>query len=272
MSIIVYSYQNNVYVGGWFSAQPINILGNIYTLPPNAQSPQQFLIKYDPSGNVLWYKIINGILGSGAVAADKNGNIYLTNSYTTLTIDNISLNAEYNNAENIFIMKADSAGNILWYKKSIADVNGAGASTGGICVSPNEDVLITGSMSKTNTFGSYTLTQSSVYSDLLIVKISQPFGTGVSPINSSNGMENCEFYVFPNPAGNIVTIKISSSAKGKLILTIKNELGQTVYSENKKDFSSEYVNTIDLSRQPKGIYFVEMILGSDRRTRKIIIE
>ena len=84
--------------------------------------------------------------------------------------------------------------------------------------------------------------------------------------------KEAEINVFPNPSSNTVTIKFSSSSKGKLLLTIKDELGQTVYSENKKDFSGDYVNTIYLSKQPKGIYFVEMILGNERRTRKIIIE
>ena len=93
----------------------------------------------------------------------------------------------------------------------------------------------------------------------------------------ANGINNIkekdtEINVFPNPSGNAVTIKFSSTEKGKLLLTVKNQLGQTIYSETKKDFSGEYVNTIDLSNKPKGIYFVEMILGSERRSRKIIIE
>jgi N-acetylneuraminic acid mutarotase len=83
---------------------------------------------------------------------------------------------------------------------------------------------------------------------------------------------NATLEVFPNPASNAVTINFSASAKGKLTLNITNELGAAVYSENKKDFTGDYVNTIDLSSQPKGVYFVEMVLGSERRTKKIILE
>ena len=91
--------------------------------------------------------------------------------------------------------------------------------------------------------------------------------TGINELKNT-GMLN----VFPNPAINAVTINFSGSSKGKLVLNITNELGETVYSENKKDFAGEYINTIDLSKHPKGTYFVEMISGNERTTRKIILE
>jgi len=81
-----------------------------------------------------------------------------------------------------------------------------------------------------------------------------------------------QFNVFPNPANNGLTISFSSAIKGKFILNIMDELSQTIYTENKKDFSGEYLNTIDLSNQPKGIYFVEIFLGTERRSKKIILE
>jgi len=84
--------------------------------------------------------------------------------------------------------------------------------------------------------------------------------------------DNNEFTVFPNPANNSFTINFSSTVKDELLVTIKNELGQTIYTENKKDFTGKYVNTIDLSNQVKGIYFVEVVLGSERRSKKIILE
>ncbi len=58
----------------------------------------------------------------------------------------------------------------------------------------------------------------------------------------------------------------------QVILNLKIPLGQTVYSDSKNDFTGEYINTIDLGKEPKGIYFVEMILGNERRARKLILE
>ena len=77
------------------------------------------------------------------------------------------------------------------------------------------------------------------------------------------------FSIFPNPSTGKFTIQSSEKISS---LTIKNELGQTIYSESKKDFAGEYNSTIDLSNQPKGVYFIDMLCGNERRTRKIILE
>jgi hypothetical protein len=113
-------------------------------------------------------------------------------------------------------------------------------------------------------------------------------GTGVGSVNNidfweySPGMTAINelktsslLNVFPNPAGNAVTITFKApTLKGEspLTISIKNELGVTVYSENKKGFSGDYVNTIDLSKQPKGTYFIEMILGNQKQSKKIVLQ
>jgi len=260
---------NNIYIGGWFSAIPINILGTVYSSNYPSNPVPQFLIKYAPTGNILWYKVITGDLGKGGIATDKNGNIYLTSAYTTLTIDNLNLSAPYNNATNLFIMKADSTGNILWYKNSTANTSGAGATGVAICLS-GADIYTTGFMTGTNSFDSFTLTQLSTYSDLLLTKVSQ---TNSASVPSSIIKEKMsELNVFPNPASHSIAINFSSSVKGNLILNITNELGQTVYAESKKDFSGEYANTIDLSKQPAGIYFVKILADTRSATRKIVLK
>ena len=97
-----------------------------------------------------------------------------------------------------------------------------------------------------------------------------------TPSSESTGMNeiknNIDLNIFPNPSSNKVTINFSSSVKDKLQLKITNSLGEIIYSESKKDFSGEYVNTFDLSQQPKGVYFLEAIIGEERRTRKIILQ
>src|SRR6267378_4079780 len=96
------------------------------------------------------------------------------------------------------------------------------------------------------------------------------FSLNVSMTGMNEIKNDVMLNVFPNPASKNITIIFSTSTKNKLLLKITNELGETIFSETKKDFSGKYVNTIDLSKQPKGIYFVEMIFGSERRTKKII--
>ncbi len=81
-----------------------------------------------------------------------------------------------------------------------------------------------------------------------------------------------EINVFPNPANNIFTISYQPAIPSDVTLTIKDTNGQVVYSDTQTQVSQTYQKTVDLSVQPNGIYFVEMISGNERRTGKIIIE
>lgn len=78
--------------------------------------------------------------------------------------------------------------------------------------------------------------------------------------------------VFPNPAANQITIIYTASYTQKLFLTIKNALGQTVYTDNNTNFSGTYNKTVDLGYNSKGIYFVEIICGNECITNKILLE
>jgi hypothetical protein len=55
-------------------------------------------------------------------------------------------------------------------------------------------------------------------------------------------------------------------------ITITNLLGEKVYQQAISDKGIANSIAVDLSSQPKGIYFVEAIIGNKRKTEKIIIE
>lgn len=44
----------------------------------NGSSPSMFIVKYDPSGNVLWATITPGQIQINAITTDALGNIYVT--------------------------------------------------------------------------------------------------------------------------------------------------------------------------------------------------
>jgi hypothetical protein len=73
-----------------------------------AGNSDEFLLKYDSSGNLLWYKTWGGSSsdeGEG-IALDASGNAFIT-GYTR------SYGA---GGEDAFLLKYDSDGNLLWYK------------------------------------------------------------------------------------------------------------------------------------------------------------
>jgi hypothetical protein len=76
---------------------------------------------------------------------------------------------------------------------------------------------------------------------------------------------NQNISIIPNPNNGIFSLnsfnKISS-------IEIVNVLGEKIYSSVINSNKLE----IDLSTQPRGIYFVEVMVGNERRTKKIILE
>jgi hypothetical protein len=98
-----------------------------------AGNSDDFLLKYDSSGNLLWYKTWGGS-GSDSgygVALDDSGNALITgetNSYGAGSYDT-------------FLLKYDSSGNLLWYKTW----GGSGSDYGeGIALDASGNAFITG--------------------------------------------------------------------------------------------------------------------------------
>ena len=87
-------------------------------------------------------------------------------------------------------------------------------------------------------------------------------------------MLNPGFDVYPNPTSGSFIVKCNlKDGKNSCMLSVKNALGQVVYSNNFKDVTSgTLTKEVDLSSQPKGIYLIEMEAGYDKEARKIIIE
>lgn len=102
-----------------------------------------FIVKYDPSGNVLWLRGAGGtgIDKSTAITTDPSGNIYVTGNFTspTMTFDTVSISRT--GAADIFVAKYDAVGNILWAK---AYGNVSGSFAYGIAADVSGNIVITG--------------------------------------------------------------------------------------------------------------------------------
>lgn len=75
--------------------------------------------------------------------------------------------------------------------------------------------------------------------------------------------------VFPNPANGLVTIEHSFGDKENIAIFISDLLGREVQKINSQGTSKQ---TVDLSSQPKGIYFIELVDGKNRLVKKIILQ
>ena len=118
-----------------------------------------FIMKSDPSGNMLWARTavnITGPVDCHAMSTDSIGNIYVTGNFQgpSMTLGNVVIfNA---GVSNIFLAKYDTGGNTVW-SKSVAGTRSDLATS--ICSAKNGGVCLSGFFtSPALTFGSNTLT------------------------------------------------------------------------------------------------------------------
>jgi hypothetical protein len=147
----------NAYVSGYFISPTLTFGSDTLT---NSGGDAIFLAKYDASGNVLWAKSAGGTGGevgySYSVAVDASGNAYLTGYFYSFTITfgyNTLTNAGY---DDIFLVKYDAGGNVLWAKSA----GGTGYESGNsVAVDASGSAYVTGYYSSPSViFGSDTLT------------------------------------------------------------------------------------------------------------------
>jgi hypothetical protein len=162
----------NVFVSGYFKSSIITF--GSYSLT-NAGNADFFLVKYDNNGNVLWTKSAGGISDDFGycVCADKNGNVFVTGCFNdpVIIFGSYTLINSWSAIPDIFLVKYNSNGNVLWAKKQ----DGGGISndySSSVCADTNGNVFVTGFFYGLNiTFGSYTLTNAGGNSNIFVAKI-----------------------------------------------------------------------------------------------------
>ncbi len=110
----VATVNDTVYVAGHYKSA-INVGQSI----SNLGGSDIYLIKYGPSGNVLWAKGFGGAADDtvNAITTDATGNVYLGGTFNSSTIafGATTLNAT---ATSLFVVKIDSSGTVVWAKGS----------------------------------------------------------------------------------------------------------------------------------------------------------
>ena len=127
-------------------------------------------MKYDTSGNVTWAKSAggtsNGSLGN-SVATDATGNIYVTGYFGSPTVTFGTTTLTNAGIGNIFIVKYDSNGNVIW-AKSAGGIASDYANS--VATDATGNIYITGFFSSSSiTFGTTTLTNAG-NTDIFIAK------------------------------------------------------------------------------------------------------
>jgi len=84
------------------------------------------------------------------------------------------------------------------------------------------------------------------------------------------GLDQMNFY--PNPGTGKFNLSFTLPEKKETEISILNLEGKNIYNEKISNFSGHYDKEIDISSNPKGIYFVNISQGQNTQTKKIVIE
>lgn len=159
----------NIYVSGYFSSNDITF-GSVTLQNIGLSFADVYLVKYDPSGNVLWAQRFGGSSNDRGmeVTTDKTGNVYLAGYFYSPTI--VFGNDTLTNAGvvgDIFVAKFDELGNVLWAKR---EGGPALEIPYAIHVDNKNNIIVAGRFSSLSiTFGTTTLLQAGSM-DVFIVK------------------------------------------------------------------------------------------------------
>lgn len=123
-----------------------------------AGSNDVFLAKYSPEGNILWAKSWGTVENEKAlsVAVSPSGDSYVTGYFaSSITFGGTQLHSA--GRREIFIVKVNTSGNIVWAKKA----GGTGDDKAeGIALDKNENFYIVGSFTQSASFSGTTITNS----------------------------------------------------------------------------------------------------------------
>jgi len=176
----------NIYVAGYYESPAITF--DTTTLS-NAGFCDIFLAKYDANGNVLWAKGAEGTFLDYAtsVAVDASGNPYITGYFESDTLYIGSDTLIGSGWDNVFLVKYDTNGNVLWSKNPKGTFSDQAYS---IAMDTIGNFYVAGYFnSSTIIFGSDTLT-SSGGDDIFLVK----YNTGGNVIWAKSARTNETYY------------------------------------------------------------------------------
>jgi hypothetical protein len=114
------------------------------------------------------------------------------------------------------------------------------------------------------------LTQTSAYTDLLIAKIGSDISTNIPP-TSAESKKIKQFDVFPNPAHDMFLLNYKGLSTAQIQINVFNTLGLSVYAEKIAYPPKEFTKNIDLTKEAKGIYYIEIIVDDEKSVKKIVL-
>lgn len=98
----------------------------------------------------------------------------------------------------------------------------------------------------------------------------QALGTPAGLADGKLALDGMDFY--PNPNSGKFNLRFNLPDKNPVNVSVLSMDGKLIYSENVNDFNGAYNKEIDISKNPKGIYFVRVEQNGHAQLKKIALE
>lgn len=230
--------------------------GNVYT-SVYFDAMYYEVTKHDANLNALWtiQDAESSVYPNGKdVEIDATGNVYVGGSFwgeADFGTDSLSTGGGQFNG---FVAKYNSTGVFEWVKQVTGD-----NAIHEIGLDANGNIYMTGSFS-TAGFDSITLA-SAGGTDIFVAKLSTlDVTTGMLPAVKQAG-----FSMYPNPASDLIYI---TNASADAMLNVMDIIGRTLITGQLRSNQTSY----DVSGLAAGVYFVEVVSGNTRVSKKLVIE
>ncbi|HTF04545.1 MAG TPA: T9SS type A sorting domain-containing protein [Bacteroidia bacterium] len=226
-----------------------------------------FISKYTAGGALTFNETPPcGIFSGGEdIHGDDAGHIYMGGYMGAFaTFGSVTLNTA--GGRDVFIACYDSLGNHNWA------IRAGGIDTDDpkrICADPFGNVYHTGFLRGKAGFDYDTLYGlDSLYDDMFLAKLNTSIMTDAHSIF----IPEQTMQAYPNPASHDAGIVFMMNEPGDVTLSIFNATGQLVESENLGYRSGLCKEELSLEQLPAGIYLIEVVTASERKTVRLVVE
>ena len=238
------------------------------------------LSKYNASMNQSWSHYLgNGYEGysfGAGLSIDSAGNIFtagnIGNDWNSSS-DSILFDSNWiplKGQTDVAVIKINSSGSLMWIKT--AGGNKAEFAYD-MCVNQFGDCFVaglfnwhySGIQNDTVIVGIDTLINDGNWGQSFVAKLEQSnINTSVQTLINNDNI----FIIYPNPTSGIFTVNLHNCQAGAKVI-VRDVLGNCFLERNCRSESSQEIN---LSCQPRGIYFVELLSGDERVVRKVTVQ
>ena len=233
-----------------------------------------FLAKFDTSGSVIWgrstygqdlddpgvsfaYRTqIDGLMCPTGLATDLSGNIYATGYYESPVCFGGFQTSTFNTGSNVFLVKYDANGNAQWCSTSHGHFMGADV-VSGISVDGYGNVVVAGNH----------------YGQPLELDGLAPLSAGVgfyAKFGSSIRGTPTGWSLFPNPAGNSVTLQSTDIQNYITNVSLYDVAGRNIWNYACPNPASPYL-TLNLP-VADGVYILKVAVGDGVDCLRVVVK